>query len=909
MHWNANSIDKHSQTIEELELFILQNQIHLISINETKLSEADNININNYTIIRKDRTSNGGGVAIIIKKQINYEQLDLLEEFDLELIAIKVTLNAHTFNFITLYLPPQAQLPSTSFFQKLASLPNLILCGDLNCKSKEWYSRKINTNGKQLEQILPQYNLAVVKNKKPTHYCAKTNNLDILDIIITSADINNKIINMSIPQDQLHSDHFPLIFEIDNMPVEQTRNKTITVINKELQNIIIEEKLANQNVSIQNLSLKTLIDTFENTVAVAKKQASTTKIKKVDNINLPKYILTLISIKKHRRQLANQFPSRLNKSSYNQICNVIREEIAAFKQSKLEKTCEQLADIKASESKFWSQLKKLESNNKQQQRDIPYLLHNSQKIFNNTDKAELFGEKLAATFKPYEGNIFDADHKQHIDSFVTSSQLFNYINDSKYDDKFSMNELEHAMKSLKRKAACPNIANNNILKDLEINGKNFILNIINQSYTNNIIPEEWKQAKVTMIPKKPNDRHNPDNYRPISITNTLCKISEKLIKNRLVYYLESNKLITDFQSGFRSNKSTIDNVFYFKQKCLEAFSIKRAKHVNKMGGIVFDIEKAFDKVWHQGILYKMHQLRIPKKIAEWIMNFLSNRTFIVKVNDKESKTHPISAGVPQGTILSPILFIIFFSDIPLSVKNYEHISRALLFADDLFKFYWDHNLKRLQVILQKYLDSLQEWLSKWRMKTAAHKCSYNIYTEHGNCKDEIHLEIYGKKINKENNTKYLGIYLDQNVSFNHHISEMKNRCNRKLSFIKALRSRKWDVKTQTKFHVYSALIRSITDYAAVLFQNISEHAKHEIETIQYHSMLHILKKPPQTSHKEMREQLNTDKLNIRHKNLKINYLQKALKNNQLIINLYNDHKQFCIDHNITDPKYSMFNTT
>ena len=240
MHWNANSIDKHSQTIEELELFILQNQIHLISINETKLSEADNININNYTIIRKDRTSNGGGVAIIIKKQINYEQLDLLEEFDLELIAIKVTLNAHTFNFITLYLPPQAQLPSSSFFQKLASLPNLILCGDLNCKSKEWYSIKINTNGKQLEQILPQYNLAVVKNKKPTHYCAKTNNLDILDIIITSADINNKIINMSIPQDQLHSDHFPLIFEIDNMPVEQTRNKTITVINKELQNIIIE---------------------------------------------------------------------------------------------------------------------------------------------------------------------------------------------------------------------------------------------------------------------------------------------------------------------------------------------------------------------------------------------------------------------------------------------------------------------------------------------------------------------------------------------------------------------------------------------------------------------------------------------------------------------------------------------
>jgi hypothetical protein len=220
-----------------------------------------------------------------------------------------------------------------------------------------------------------------------------------------------------------------------------------------------------------------------------------------------------------------------------------------------------------------------------------------------------------------------------------------------------------------------------------------------------------------------------------------------------------------------------------------------------MCGIVFDIEKAFDKVWHQGLLYKMHQLKIPKIIAIWVKNFLNNRTFIVKVNGKHSKVRPILAGTPQGTILSPIFFIIYYYDIPLTVPNYQHISRALLFADDLFKFFWDHNLKRKQVVLQMYLDSLQEWLSKWRMKTAAHKCSYNIYTEHGHCKKELHLEIYGKKINKENNVKYLGIHLDQNVSFNHHIKEMKAKCERKINFIKVLRSKKSDTKKSTKFQV------------------------------------------------------------------------------------------------------------
>jgi len=105
------------------------------------------------------------------------------------------------------------------------------------------------------------------------------------------------------------------------------------------------------------------------------------------------------------------------------------------------------------------------------------------------------------------------------------------------------------------------------------------------------------------------------------------------------------------------------------------------------------------------------------------------------------------------------------------------------------------------------------------------------------------------------------------------------------------------------------MVRSITDYAAVLLENISDRSKHKVETIQYHIMLHILKKPPETSHTEMREQLGTDTLSNRHKKLKEKYLLKSLQKNQLIIDLYKEHKKFRKDHNITDPKYSMFNIT
>ena len=409
-----------------------------------------------------------------------------------------------------------------------------------------------------------------------------------------------------------------------------------------------------------------------------------------------------------------------------------------------------------------------------------------------------------------------------------------------------------------------------------------------------------------MIPKAPHDSHNPNNYRPISLTNTVAKILEKLIKYRLVYYLEINNIILKEQSGFRSKKRAIDNVFYFKQKCLEAFAMRKKKK-NRVGGIIFDIEKAFDKVWLEGLLYKMHQMKIPTKLAKWIMNFIQNRKFYVSVNGKDSKLYDILTGVPQGAILSPILFLIFINDILMSVPNYEHISRSLLFADDLFRFFFDHCLKRLKLILQKYLNELEVWLSKWRLKISANKCSYNIYTEFNECKDKLDLKIFGKNIPKQDNPKYLGIHLDHNLNFKHHIQELKNKCLRKLNFIKILKSKKWHAKIETKTRIYKSMIRSNIDFAGPLLENVAPVDKQQLESIQYHSMVQILNAPPMSSSTEMRKKLQLDKITSRTNALKQNYLTESLSKNKIMKDLKTEHQQFKLNYNITDNKYSMFN--
>jgi hypothetical protein len=365
---------------------------------------------------------------------------------------------------------------------------------------------------------------------------------------------------------------------------------------------------------------------------------------------------------------------------------------------------------------------------------------------------------------------------------------------------------------------------NRFLKNLSSKGLDLLLKMINLSLVVGL-PKSWKSAVVTMIPKKESNSNNPTEYRPISLLSCIGKLAERIVKNRLYFFLESNNLLSSAQSGFRNCRGTGDNLLFMTQKIQE--SLNRGK---KVCGIYFDISKAFDKVWHAGLIYKLIYLKVPTYIIRFIKSFLSDRTFRVKINDFLSDPHAVTCSVPQGSVLGPLLFLIFINDIILARSL--NVSYSALFADDLKSIYIFKKPGHVKNIINKYLDSLTSWLSQWRLKMNAKKCCYTIFSNGGRGDLEFDLKLNSEFIPYNPNPVFLGITFDESLCFHKHFENLRARALSRLNIIKIFLHKSWHLSRKTLTCIYRALIVSIFDYFFFSIANVSENSLGLVQRIQ-----------------------------------------------------------------------------
>jgi hypothetical protein len=310
---------------------------------------------------------------------------------------------------------------------------------------------------------------------------------------------------------------------------------------------------------------------------------------------------------------------------------------------------------------------------------------------------------------------------------------------------------------------------------------------------------------------------------------------------------------------------------------MEAFNRKMQNCV-----IFFDISKAFDKVWHNGLVFKLINHKFDKYIISWISEFLDDRLFQIKINSTFSSEFKIEVGVPQGGVLSPFLFSLYINDIIFDKTTFNKTTtESTLFADDLATSCISKNKKTIGKTFRLYMDKLQNWLIKWRLCINPSKCQLILFSKFK--KETINIKLFNEFIPQTDDIKFLGLYLDRSMNFTKCVEDIHAKSHKRLNVIKILSHKSWNLTPETLRNVYYSLIRSIIDYAAVIFDLVCETKKKGLRSIQYHALRSAYRKPLKFSHKELLTISKAESIDDRVKKLNENYLKNCyLFENELI---------------------------
>jgi len=323
--------------------------------------------------------------------------------------------------------------------------------------------------------------------------------------------------------------------------------------------------------------------------------------------------------------------------------------------------------------------------------------------------------------------------------------------------------------------------------------------IFTKSLESSLLPDDWKVGFVTPIFKKGN-RHLPNNYRPISLTSSIAKILESIVKDNIICHMFNNNLIDSNQHGFTSHKSCITQLLTAMEYWTQSLDSGASTDV-----IYLDISKAFDSVPHVRLLSKLKAYSIGGHLLKWISNYLIGRKQCVVLNGCRSNWALVKSGVPQGTVLGPILFTIYVNDLPSAVN-----SHCLMFADDtkLFRsIYTDEDVLQLQ----RDLHALCEWSSKWQLLFNYSKCTLLTIGRSSHTNKYLMDSFYLENVES---AKDLGITIDKHLKFHQHCSQTISKANRMLGII----AKSFEFLNEEMFlKIYITMVRPILEYGNLIW--------------------------------------------------------------------------------------------
>ena len=770
-------------------------------MNETKVNDsfADNdLEIEDYTINRKDRNIHGGGVAIYLHKSIQYTLRQDLNGFDLESIAVELRLpHVRPIVIVTLYRPEGP----VEVFNKIEAMVSkiteekkeFILMGDLNCNLME-----DNSKTKHLVQIYDTYGMTQII-KDPTRTTSDTQTL--IDHIVTNRPKNiaeGGVIPCGI------SDH-DLIYIIRSARIPKIKKepKVLTVrTHKNLSEASLLDDLHNLPIELileSSSNPDTLWLTWKSFFTNIINKHAPVKTIRVRGNSLPYVTAEVKHMMRTRDKLrgkANKTGSVYLRQAFQQMRNKVNYSLRKLRSDyytrKIEENKNNLRNtwkiLKSviNETSKCSSIEKIRVHNTE--------ITNKQQISNEMNKYfSTIGQNLA---KDIPDNTIGSTHM-----VTRSNKVFKFrkVCPSQVHDLI--------MKSTNGKATGLDLISNRLLKIASPVISTHLTEIFNQCIEHSTFPDDLKVGKVVPIFKS-GVREDPGNYRPISILSAFARIFERLLFQQLYKYFDDNQMLADKQWGFRSLHSTIHALHKSVNNWLLNIDNGKANAV-----IFLDLKKAFDTVNHDILLEKLCLYGVHDNDLSLLKSYLSNRVQCCSVNGKVSSFEPITCGVPQGSILGPLLFIIYMNDLQNVAKNCE----ISMYADDTNVSSTLTQANDINAELVPEFTKICDWLIANKLSLNILKTEYMII---GTEQSLIQLgsipkikikDCYLRRVEK---TKALGLIIDDNLRWNHHIDYICSKVKRNIGVIGRTRG---CIPKRSSVQLYHSLVEPYFRYGNTIW--------------------------------------------------------------------------------------------
>lgn len=827
MHINIQSLPAKLSKLEVLINRLAKSNIEIqfILLCETFLNQnnAHLYNIEGYTFISRHRqTIKRGGVGIYVKNDIKFiRRTDL--EINREGVFESVFIQTQSQNKKNAIIGEIYRVPGTNETESINAYDNILV--KLNNEKRDIFIGtdqnydyiKINQHKKTADLLNVFLNNAIIPTiTKPTRITHQSATL--IDNIYTK--IKSNTFYSAVLMTDI-SDHQPICLFTEKAVKNKKKSLTffarklncnaVDKITNALEHCdwnILDSKTTEEAFIFFTDKVKTLIDRYapSKLIQIPSKQViqnpwitkgllissqTLDKLYKL-KINKPKTNLHYINYINHRNVYNNL--KRLTKKQY------FSEQLDLYKM-----------DIR----KTWQTLNQIIGRKNDKTSLSEFFEIDGKKTNNPLTISNGFCKYFSEVGQKFADAIPKAN--KHFAEYLTSEPCKNSMFFTPTDPE----EIDKIITSLLPKTSCgvDNISTK-LLKMMKSSIKVPLTKLINKSLESGVVPQIMKIAKVIPLYKGKN-AEQCTNYRPISLLPSISKILEKIVHKRLYHFLTNQRAFYDSQYGFRPGYSTIAAITEFSSKLLESFDNK----LNTIG-VFLDLSKAFDTINHTTLLNKLRHYGIRGQALEWFRSYLSSREQFVMYKNTTSLLREVTCGVPQGSVLGPLLFIIYTNDLPNALR----FTRCVLFADDTTVYYSSRNLEHVIQNISADLKNLTEWFKANKLSLNITKTNYMLFTKNDkDYKRNMNLRLSNEDITRVNSTKFLGMIIDDKLNWQSHIEHTKNKIS---SGLYALNKSKHVLGTKHLKTLYYSLIHPYITYGLLLWGSASKSLTKRIEIMQ-----------------------------------------------------------------------------